>query len=209
MNTGLLDGPWTRRSGADSPYRWLSTAPGELFPEGAARELAAAFPLDAYTRLDTTARPHGKSYRNYSRVLAGPGRLTDDTLPRLWHDLLAQALTPHYRAAVAGVLGQQPASAVEVRLVRHARGDWLGPHTDRADKLFSHIIYFNRDWRPEWGGCLQILRSAHPSDVAAEVVPRLGASALLARADNSWHQVGAVTSDPAPERRSLLIHGLR
>ncbi|MEU2065744.1 2OG-Fe(II) oxygenase family protein [Streptomyces anulatus] len=108
------------------------------------------------------------------------------------------------------MLDQPVARDLDIRLVRHESGDWLSPHTDREDKLFSHIIYFSTRWDAEWGGCLEILRSSDPADAVARVVPRLGASALLARSDESWHQVSPVTPVPGiPPRASLLVHGLR
>ena len=90
------------------------------------------------------------------------------------------------------MLGQQPARALELRLVRHGPGDGLSPHTDRDDKIFSHVIYLNRTWHEDWGGCLEVLSNNDPGAVAGRIVPRLGASALMARSNNSWHQVTAI-----------------
>lgn len=205
----VLTDTWTALRPHRRPYRWLGTAPGQLYPQQAAEELAACFPTEAYVRRDSGTRTDGKRYRNYSRRLAGPDGGDPEGLPRLWRLLLTDLLDPRYRRDVARVLDQPVADAVEVRLVRHAQGDWLGPHTDRPDKIFSHIFYFNPGWRASWGGCLQILGSSDPTDIVDQVVPRLGASALLARADNSWHQVSAVAAEPVPERASLLVHGLR
>ncbi|MGK5627802.1 2OG-Fe(II) oxygenase family protein [Streptomyces sp. URMC 123] len=208
--TRVLSDAWSRRTAHDHPYRWLSTEPGELFDARVARELAASFPVDGFTRRDRADRARGKTYRNYSRQLFGPG--TDAAappLPGLWQDLLDDVLSEEYRRRVATVLGQEQAAEVEVRLVRHAPGDWLEPHTDRDDKLFSHIVYFNAEWRPEWGGCLDILGGPDPASVVGSVVPRLGASALLAQAPNSWHQVARVSDGSAAARMSLLVHGLR
>ncbi len=208
MSTGLLDGAWTRRAGQDRPRLWFGTEPGELFPPQVAAQLAADFPTEGYTRIDASGRTEGKSYRNYSRPLSGPGDPADKDLSPLWAQLIDEVHSEEYRRGVARTLGRPVAAAVEARLVRHVGGDWLGPHTDRPDKAFSHIVYFNPGWRAQWGGCLQILGSQDPGDVVAEVVPRLGASALLVPSADSWHQVGAVSAASASERRSLLIHGL-
>ncbi|MFC7616335.1 2OG-Fe(II) oxygenase family protein [Actinokineospora soli] len=206
----LIDARWTRRSPNTEPFRWLATEPGELFPLDVAERLADDFPKDGYARIDASAGGGGKSYRNYSKVLAGPDGATADLagLPELWRRLVEEITGGDYRRDVARLLDQPVAPALEVRLARHANGDWLGPHTDRDDKLFSHIVYFNPGWRREWGGCLEILRGSDPGSVAATVVPVLGASALLVRSDSSWHQVSTVAADPVPERTSLLIHGI-
>lgn len=213
----LLGLSWARRAAHREPYRWLATEPGELFAPGVAERLAACFPEDGYTRLDTSGRASGKQYRNYSRPITGEAARTAESgqaapearaaLPEPWPALISELLTGGYRAQVARLLDQQPATGLEIRLVRHSGGDWLGPHTDREDKLFSHIVYFNPGWSSAWGGCLEVLAGEH-GGAAARIVPRLGASALLVQAPNSWHQVTAVAPG-APERRSLLIHGLR
>jgi len=125
----------------------------------------------------------------------------------VWPALLADLASPSYRTLVASLLGQPVAAQVELRFVQHAQGDWLDPHVDSADKLFSHIFYFADGWRPEWGGCLEILASADPRDVAASIPPVTGQSVLMARTDNAWHQVTRVAPHAAATRSSLLVHG--
>lgn len=203
----VLGDRWQTLCAQERPYRWLSTAPGELFGTDVAAELAATFPATGFIRMDAAHRRNGKTYRNFSRPVAnGAG---DEPLPARWTDLLTDLCSTGYRQWVASVLDQELADRVELRLVRHAPGDWLGPHTDREDKLFSHILYFNPGWHEEWGGCLEILDGASPTAVVSRVVPELGASALLAQATNSWHQVTRVGAATAVSRRSLLVHGLR
>ncbi|MGW1059903.1 2OG-Fe(II) oxygenase family protein [Micromonospora rubida] len=205
----MLTDAWTTRGAHLSPYRWLATEPGEIFPMETADRLAETFPDDGYTRRDESGRTSGKQYRNFSREVVGPGVDIADELPEPWPALVRELVGSPYRLRVAGLLGQEPAASLEIRLVRHASGDWLGPHTDRGDKLFSHILYFNRGWREEWGGCLEILDGDDPSAVTGRVVPRLGASALLEQASNSWHQVTRVSGTSVAGRMSLLVHGLR
>ncbi|MFF3109036.1 2OG-Fe(II) oxygenase family protein [Kitasatospora sp. NPDC057904] len=206
----VLAPDWTDTAACrTTPYRWLATAPGRLYGEDTAAELAATFPQDDYVRLDATGAGRDKTYRNYSRPLLGPGRDVPAGLPALWRGLVVDLAGEPYRRQVAALLDQPVAAAVEIRLVRHADTDWLGPHTDRADKLFSHVLYFNPGWQVGWGGCLEILDGDDPTAVHDRVVPQLGASALLVRSDRSWHQVGAVTAGRGRERRSLVLHGLR
>lgn len=204
----LLPG-WTRRAPCRDPYTWLRTAPGELLAEPVALRLAEEFPESSFARADASGRTGDKTYRNYTRSAVGEGGIPDTTLPASWQALVGELTGDTYRRDVASLLGQREAGAVDIRLVRHGPGDWLSPHTDRDDKLFSHIIYFNPGWRPEWGGCLEILRSQNPAEVFERVVPTLGASALVARSNSSWHQVSKVVASGAPDRKSLLIHGLR
>jgi Rps23 Pro-64 3,4-dihydroxylase Tpa1-like proline 4-hydroxylase len=99
------------------------------------------------------------------------------------------------------------AAEVELRFVHHAQGDWLDPHIDSVDKLFSHIFYFADGWQPRWGGCLEILGSADPRDVVATIPPLTGQSVLMARTDRAWHQVTRVSPSALTSRSSLLVHG--
>jgi hypothetical protein len=200
---------WTRNPVQERPYAWTATEPGELFTSGIAEELSASFPMTSFIRFDTSNRDTGKTYRNYSRELVAPEGPVDLDLPPRWRDIVEDLISPEYRKGVAHLLGQPHAAKLEIRLVRHSPGDWLGPHTDRADKIFSHVVYFNPIWREEWGGCIEILDSAPGGAAVARVVPRLGASVLIEVSDRSWHQVSKVVDDNPTERRSLLIHGLR
>jgi hypothetical protein len=202
----LLTDVWRTARVNEQPYRWLATEPGDLLDPATVPTLLDEMPSGSFQRRESAAGSD-KSYRNHSRQLVEPdGTVTGDLSP-CWRELVGELCGIGYRRAVADVLDQAVAPSVEIRLVRHAPGDWLGPHTDRADKVFSHILYLNPDWRAEWGGCLQILASSDPADVLATITPRLGASALLARADNSWHQVTPVVADQPRGRVSLLVHG--
>lgn len=203
----ILSDSWFRLRPQRHPYRWLATAPGEFCSLKDAGRLADTFPTEGFVRRNESTRVSGKRYRNFSRPLNWPE--DEGALGPEWCRLAGDLLSPDYREHVARMLGQERAAELELRLVYHAPGDWLAPHTDRDDKLFSHIIYFNRGWSAAWGGCLQILRHDDPASVVATISPELGASVLMARASNSWHQVTEVSPDAPAQRRSLLIHGLR
>jgi 2OG-Fe(II) oxygenase superfamily len=211
MMTVLRSG-WTRRCVLQhEPYTWLATRPDQIYAEATARQLLIDFPVDSFTRTDASADGRAKTYRNYTRTLLAPSesRRQPEHLPPLWRQLVTELSIMDYRRDVAALLDQPVASTLEIRLVRHGNGDWLSPHTDREDKLFSHVFYFNPGWREEWGGCLEILAGAEPVVPVARVVPRLGVTSLLARCEKSWHQVTKVTEAAPGERVSLLVHGMR
>jgi len=94
---------------------------------------------------------------------------------------------------------------MEINAIRYSPGAWLGPHLDLKEKIVTHILYFNDAWRREDGGCLRILRSADPSDVAMEVLPVVGNSAVVVRSDKSWHAVSRVADGCARSRRSVNV----
>jgi SM-20-related protein len=203
----LINRAWRQLTPRADPFPWLATLPGQLMDIEVVRQLADEFPAGSFERKGS-GPASDKTYRNYSRELVSRDRQQLDGLSPLWRELVSELLADGYRHAVAELLELPVADALEVRLVRHTRGDWLGPHTDRADKAFSHILYLNPDWRARWGGCLEVLGSSDPDDVVDTVVPELGASALMVRSDHSWHQVGRVAGGSVRERTSLLVHGL-
>ena len=204
----LLKTNWMRRSPHTYPFPWLATEPGELFDVTVNRELSRQFPAADFVRRESS-QSSDKIYRNYSRPLQSLSNLKAPDLSPFWRSLIEDLSSQEYRNMVACILGQDPAPSIELRLVRHASGDSIGPHTDRADKLFSHIFYFNLAWRLEWGGFLEILDEGKGMAVVARVAPRAGTSVLLARSDVSWHCVSPVRPGLATERRSLLVHGFR
>lgn len=193
----------------DDPYRWVETPPGLLLDLEEAQVLARSFPAGDYVLKDESQRQE-KAYRNLSRpVRADSVWYQLETLPAQWRSLIEFVATPRYAGWVSAILEFDPESLadVEIRLVRHAVGGLAGPHTDRDDKLFSHIVYFDERWGPDWGGSFQVLRSDDPADVVASVIPGLGNSVMLRRSDHSWHQVTPVTPSAGADRQSLLIHG--
>ena len=208
----VLHDTWSHQSFHDHPFKWISTQPGGVFHTKIALALSETFPSTGMLRRDTSVRNGGssdKKYKNFSRALFHPDCRTDiEDLHPVWRNLISDLRSEEYRRKVSKLLDQPLAESVELRAVVHAAGDWLSPHTDRPDKTFSHIFYLNREWHEHWGGCLEILEGSDPSSVIDRVVPRLGASALMARAENSWHQVAPVRPEITQTRMSLLVHGL-
>jgi len=92
-----------------------------------------------------------------------------------------------------------------VRSTHYGPGAWHGPHVDLADKIVTHVLYFNPTWNIANGGCLNILRSADIND-STHVVPLIvGSSAVLVRSDKSWHAVSRVDRDCNDSRRSIMV----
>ncbi|EPH46683.1 2OG-Fe(II) oxygenase [Streptomyces aurantiacus] len=189
------------------PFRWGRVE--HAFTSGtAAREVADTFPLDR-TRLRESRPAAEKAYRMFSCPLVDGGERLDAAhgLPATWAELVAQLLSSPFTRALAQATGQAlEESSLEIRASAYADGCFLGPHTDRADKVLSVVLYLEPQWSPAHGGELSILRSSDPRDEAARIEPRLGTAALLVRSDHSWHQVLPVRTQGGGLRRSVLIH---
>ena len=76
---------------------------------------------------------------------------------------------------------------------------------DLPEKLVTHVLYFNRSWKRAHGGCLSILRSDDPTDLAAEILPIVGNSSVIVRSEDSWHAVSRVVNESASSRRSVTV----
>lgn len=104
-------------------------------------------------------RPHNRYYLAYEETHFKRGdsydrEATDKDLPESWvsfiHELQKDT---DYQQLIKRALG---VDEWEVRFAWHVgqKGSEVSPHLDNADKLGTHIFYFNteEDWKEEWGG---------------------------------------------------------
>jgi SM-20-related protein len=177
-----------------------------------ARQLHAEFPRDNFSfteRAGDTPGP-GKRYRTYNYQLMLDSQRDEAriaALTPLWRRLADEVSGPFYRAALATLTGQDLSGLrQEIRLTRYTPGCWIEPHTDRPDKVVTHLLYFNEPWQEDWLGEFRVLRSADMEDAADRVLPRLGTSVVMVRSENSWHGVPPVQADSAEDRMTMLVH---
>jgi SM-20-related protein len=187
------------------PYRWAEI--GELFRLADAQKLAETYPMDHFKKL--AGKGGEKDYDYDARSLLRMGAATASfagSLSPAWRNLALDLASAGYRNAMSLLIGLDLSEApLEVNVFHFGPGSSLGPHPDLSDKLVTHVLYFNRAWQPAEGGCLQILRSASADDVAHEIVPLVGNSAVIVRADNSWHAVAPVIGTSHESRRSVTV----
>lgn len=185
------------------PYRW-AVIDGLFSPEDAAA-LANTFPRDHFKRLADYGGE--KDFEYESRALIGMGEDSisrAEELSEAWRSLANDLLSTGYRTAMSTLTGLDLSNApLEVNVFHYPPGGSLGAHPDLKDKIVTHVLYFNDSWNDADGGCLTILRSSDPSQVVRSVSPIAGNSAVLVRADNSWHAVSPVVRSCRLSRRSL------
>lgn len=185
------------------PYFWAEI--NNLFLPEHAAALAATFPRDHFK----TVSGYGgeKDYEYEARALIDMEKQTiqhPEELTNEWLSLAQDLLSSGYRNAISSLTGCDLTTApIEVNVFHYGPGASLGPHPDLPDKLVTHIIYFNQSWNRQDGGCLSILRDDNIASVVAEIEPIAGNSAILVRADNSWHAVSRVADSCRSSRRSL------
>lgn len=187
------------------PYAWAAI--DELFAPEDAAVLAATFPRDHFK----TVSGYGgeKDYEYESRSLIGMGEQKisyPEELSDAWLRLARDLLSPAYRT-VMSLLAACDLTTVpmEVNVLHYGAGGLQGPHPDLREKLVTHVLYFNKSWDRTNGGCLNILRSSDPVDVAAEIEPIVGNSAVLVRSNNSWHAVSRVADSCPWSRRCATV----
>jgi SM-20-related protein len=187
------------------PFRWAFI--DGLFSSADAAALSATFPRDMFK----TVKGHDgeKDYEYMSRSLIHMGAdepTHSDGLSPAWRTLAADLLSDEYRAALSRLTGCDLISApMEVNVVHYGPGAWLGPHLDLKEKIVTHVLYFNDEWDPQLGGCLNILRSSNPNDTHATIPPIVGNSVLLVRSKQSWHSVTRVVPQCQTSRRSVNV----
>jgi SM-20-related protein len=187
------------------PYEW-AFLPHAFAIDHAAR-LLATFPRDGFWRLTGTDAEKSWTYMARPLVtLDAGGCALPTTLHPEWRQVALQLGNESYRRALGRAVGRDLGKAgVEASVWRWDTGTNLGPHRDLASKIVTQVFYFNVAWRPEWGGCLWILRSQQAHDLHAELPPRLGSSSLLVRSQNSWHSVTPVAPAAPGPRLSLIV----
>jgi hypothetical protein len=190
------------------PYEW-ATLPEVITPADAAL-LEAQFPTTGFVTHERLAGSD-KTYRiAINTLVAAEGAQTWDpsALGPAWSRLVQELLTDEYRATMSELTAVDLSTAVlSLTLNQYDRSFWLAPHTDKYPKLVTQLIYFSGEWRPSWGGALQIFRGVGDSgyELEREVTPRTGVSVLIVRSKRSWHAVAPVLSEAPTARRSLQI----
>jgi len=195
----------SRRTLETEPYSWAEV--DGLFAPADAAALSATYPRDHFK----TVRGHDgeKEYEYEARGLLGMGADTvthGGELSAAWQELARDLLSPEYRTAMSLLTGRDLTTvAIEANVFHFGAGACLGPHLDLPAKLVTHVLYFNSTWNASDGGCLSILRSNDPADVAAEILPLVGNSSVLVRSDRSWHAVSRVVEGSRRSRRSVTV----
>lgn len=187
------------------PFHWAAIP--DLYAPADAAKLAETYPCDHFKLL--SARGGEKDYEYEARCLIGMGArdaMHPEELSASWRALAHDLLSPEYRAAMSQLTGLDLSkSPMEVNVFHYGPGCSLGAHCDLPDKLVTHVLYFNRAWNGQDGGCLNILRSNSLEDQAAFVLPLVGNSAVIVRSDHSWHAVPRVAQGSSQSRRSVTV----
>ena len=189
----------------DSPYRWGTV--DELFDGTIADQLVSTYPAEAYRTV--VGNDGEKAYEYEARALVAMGNDRPEhpeLLSPVWRTLADELVSAPYRTAMSALTECDLASVpIEVNVFHYGPGSSLGAHSDLADKVVTHILYFNENWNPALGGCLRILQSPDINDVVAEIEPSVGGSSVIVRSELSYHAVTPVAPTCTDSRRSMTV----
>jgi SM-20-related protein len=190
---------------ATEPYRWAYV--GQLFSPPDAADLVITFPRDHFKTVKGYDGEKGYEYEARSLVMMGANVASrPEFLSPAWRRLADDLLSVEYRRAMSRLTGMDLSELpVEINVFHYGRSAWLGPHVDLADKLVTHVLYFNDVWDEHDGGCLTVLRSSNMNDAERVILPLIGNSTVLVRSENSWHAVSRVRDECRVSRRSLAV----
>ncbi|GAA6619127.1 2OG-Fe(II) oxygenase family protein [Scytonema sp. NUACC26] len=198
------------------PYKWVVFE--NLLDKQTQTELIKTFPTKHFQEYSGKSHPSlleeyyaeytYKDYQFFRRYVFyekdGKGFQHTADLSEVWQKLLEELLTPDYRSAIEQLSGVNLKNhSLEIRFFRDRPGFWNRPHTDHQLKNVTHILYFNEEWNPEWGGCFQVLNDNQTKSVVKEVIPLPQYSVAIVRCDRSWHMVSPISLNATQDRLSL------
>jgi Polysaccharide pyruvyl transferase/2OG-Fe(II) oxygenase superfamily len=187
------------------PFDWAFA--NDVFAPRDAQALVASYPHDHFKTVKGYDGEKGYEYEARALIHLGADSIAyRDELSGAWSRLADDLLSADYRAAMTKLTRRDLMGApMEAYVCHFGPGAWLGPHIDLKDKIMTHVFYFNENWAPEDGGCLNILGSSEMSDSIAEILPVVGNTSILVRASNSWHSVSRVVQGCRTSRRSMNV----
>jgi SM-20-related protein len=170
-------------------------------------DLCRSVPRTGYR--EVIGRSAAKPYRMHCRQLLPRGKKHPDNLeelPASWRALRSVLLDSRYRAAMQALIGVDLTPCeIEATLWIYEQDCFLDPHTDKEEKMATHLLYLTLGWKPEWGGGLRILRSPDRDDHVIDIAPLPERSVVLVRSNNSWHSVERIAPSCRQQRRSLQV----
>lgn len=184
-----------------TPFNWINIT--NLFTDG--NSLVDSYPTDSYRNIMVNSKERQYDYdvraivRLNSKVVENRNLLDPH-----WQKFADYVISDKYRQFVEGITGIRTANLpIEVNLFKYSKNCFMDAHQDLNTKVITQVVYFNKDWQFDNGGCLNILNSKDVNDVHKRILPVIGNSVIIIRSENSWHSVETTLCDES--RRSVTI----
>ncbi len=149
-----------------------------------------------------------KQYKMYHRALVDENTAHMPCLSNLnpvWQKLYQDIRSDRYCQLLQDLLNINIANAqISASFWKYNATCFLSPHTDKPEKIVTHLIYFNETWNAGWGGCLHLHENTEEKAIFRTIVPCIDTSVILVTSPDSWHSVAQVTQGNH-QRKSLQI----
>jgi SM-20-related protein len=191
-----------------TPYQW-KLIKNTFSSKEYAQNLRDTFPKEGFKHFQRNVG--NKCHDFYGRCLVdsyveNASAIKIDSLPNIWNELIGELLSDTYRISMSRVNEVSlNGLKIEITCWRHLYGCFIAPHTDKPEKVLSHLFYFNEEnWKPSDGGCLRILRNSDIENYTAEILPSVDTSVCFVRSDSSWHGTKPICN-PNKTRLALQV----
>lgn len=151
------------------------------------------------------ARGSDKTYNVVNHVLLklGATKNEDELLHPAWTRLLKEITSERYIHALSELLQENLHGCLqEITFKRYGFGDFISPHTDKADVQATHMLFLNTTWNANWGGQLHFLHDT--KTVFQQFLPTMHHSVAFVQAVNSWHAVEPIR-EPTKSRLAIQV----
>jgi hypothetical protein len=179
-----------------------------LIPDAVARRLLAEFPAaESFQRMEVKGEPlrRGKLSSFDETAFGGFTR-------QLLHHLNSWIFVA-FLEQLTGIAGLLPDPDVGHSMRHFEPGGKLGIHADfnthprlRLDRRLNLLVYLNLDWRPEWGGQLE-LWDADVARCVRRIEPAFGRSVVFTTTDRTFHGFpDPLRCPPRTTRKSIQLY---
>jgi len=127
-----------------------------------------------------------------------------------WPEVVDALMSDAYRQWVSDNLVDAGTARFDIGIFTFIEGDFVTPHTDKPEKIATHVIYLNEDWPDAYGGAFEVREGPSETEPAVALVPpRGGRSVLFACCERSWHAVQPVAAPPGVLRTTIQVEMFR
>ena len=169
-------------------------------------KLIDRFPMSGFEeeQLEVGAERFHMHLRSLERAIALDPTHAESIDP-VWDLLYQDICSDVYRYAMETIINEDLSGCnIQANLWRYDEDCFLSQHTDKIEKVATHLLYLNPTWQEAWGGCLHLHGETDDRPTLRTIVPVIDNSVVLITSDKSWHSVAPVV-EHGHHRKSLQI----
>lgn len=162
------------------------------------QELIKNFPKD----LHTSEKIGDKSYKMHHKEFINPkSQEIGKNLHNIWYQLYEEIMQEKYRSSISKLTKiDLDKASIGATFWEYDKDCFLSIHTDKKEKLVTHLIYLNEKWEGEGG---ELLLYDENKKVKSKIICEVENSPILITSEKSWHSVPSILTNK--KRRSIQI----